>query len=118
MSTKIVFYSFDNFYGNRWINKIGCSYFTAEAPASINSIAIGSVHDTTHSITGILTARAVSHTILNANGLIAGPDNPPVTVERQGFRVSASIAIPSTVFISEIASAPASSTALAIRKYQ
>jgi hypothetical protein len=48
-------------------------------------------------------------------GLIAGPDSPAVTFAILGLRVSGSIAIPINVFTSEIASAPASSAARAIR---
>src|SRR5664279_215498 len=46
-------------------------------------------------------------------GLMAGPDNPAVTLEILGRRVSASIAIATKVFTSEMASAPASSAARA-----
>ena len=48
-----------------------------------------------------------------AMGLMAGPDNPPVTVDNKGLRVFALIDIPTNVFISETESAPDSSTASA-----
>jgi hypothetical protein len=64
-------------------------------------------------MTGILTAFATCHTILRAIGLIAGPDSPPVIVDRAGLIFSTSTDIPSKVFIREIESAPSSSTTLA-----
>jgi hypothetical protein len=36
-------------------------------------------------MTGIFTAREVSYTLARATGLMAGPESPPVTVERTGF---------------------------------
>src|SRR4030042_1092382 len=47
----------------------------------------------------------------NAIALIAGPDSPPNTVDSTGRRDCTSIAIPCTVLIRQIASAPASATA-------
>ena len=49
-----------------------------------------------------------------AIGFKAGPDIPPVILPRRGFHVRVSITIPVRVFIRAKASAPASSTALAI----
>ena len=65
-------------------------------------------------ITGIFTAFAVCQTILTATGLTAGPERPPVTVDRHGRRRSTSTAIPMSVLMSETASAPSASTARAI----
>jgi len=65
-------------------------------------------------ITGILTALHVSQTMRKAMGLMAGPDSPAVTLEIRGLRVSASIAMATNVFTSEMASAPASSATRAI----
>ena len=45
---------------------------------------------------------------------MAGPDNPPITLASLGRRLAGSIAMPIRVLISDTASAPASSTALAI----
>ena len=50
----------------------------------------------------------------SATGLIAGPESPPTTRASFGRRVSASIAMPSSVLMSETASAPSASTARAI----
>ena len=49
-----------------------------------------------------------------ATGLIAGPDNPPVIFPRNGRRLSTSTAIPTSVLIREMPSAPAPATARAI----
>src|SRR5579859_2434604 len=49
-----------------------------------------------------------------AIGLMAGPLNPAVTLEMRGLRVLASIAMPTKVLTSEMASAPAFSADLAI----
>ena len=65
-------------------------------------------------ISGTFTARATCHTMRKATGLIAGPDNPPVTLASTGRRVFTSIAIPTNVLMSESASAPASTQALAM----
>src|SRR5574344_2170966 len=65
-------------------------------------------------ITGTLTALETCQTIRKAIGLMAGPDNPPVTVESIGILLSASIAIPRKVFTKETLSAPPATTAFAI----
>src|SRR5882757_8327464 len=49
-----------------------------------------------------------------AIGLMAGPLRPAVTLEMRGLRVLASIAMPTNVLTSEIASAPAFSADLAM----
>src|SRR5215467_12544854 len=49
-----------------------------------------------------------------AIGLMAGPLKPAVTLEMRGLRASASMAMPTKVLTSEMASAPASSAALAM----
>ena len=49
-----------------------------------------------------------------ATGLIAGPDNPPVTFAIMGFPVFLSKRIPTNVLIIVIPSAPPSSTDFAI----
>ena len=45
---------------------------------------------------------------------MAGPERPPITLPSLGLRVSGSIAMPSSVFATTSASAPASSAARAI----
>ena len=47
-------------------------------------------------------------------GFTAGPESPPVIVESTGQRFSALMAIPRSVLIIEIESAPSASTARAI----
>ncbi|CDA74468.1 unknown [Ruminococcus sp. CAG:579] len=64
--------------------------------------------------TGIFTALAVCQTILTATGNTAGPESPPTLFLSIGRRVFMSMRIPSSVLISESASAPAASTALAM----
>jgi hypothetical protein len=61
--------------------------------------------------TGIFTALATCHTILNAIGLTQAPDKPPVTVDNLGLLFSASIAIPRSVLINDTESAPDASAA-------
>jgi hypothetical protein len=63
---------------------------------------------------GFATAPATSHTIRTATGSTAGPERPPVFIFKMGRRVCTSIRIPRSVLMRERASAPASSTALAI----
>ena len=46
--------------------------------------------------------------MLNAIGLMAGPESPAVTLAMRGLRVSGSMAMARNVLMSEIASAPAS----------
>ena len=65
-------------------------------------------------ITGTLRFRATSQTIRSASGLIAGPLSPPVMLPRIGRRRRQSIAMPTNVFTSETASAPASAAARAM----
>src|SRR5450631_1383050 len=65
-------------------------------------------------ITGMLMARAVSYTIRNAIGFIAGPDKPPVIFVNPGLRVSASIDMARNVLTRLTASAPAPAETLAI----
>ncbi len=64
--------------------------------------------------TGMRTARAASHVMRTAIGLIAGPLRPPVTLAMRGRRVSTSIASDRNVFTSDTASAPAASATCAI----
>ena len=49
-----------------------------------------------------------------ATGNTAGPDRPPITLDRMGFLVSISMRMPSSVLMSESASAPAATAARAI----
>ena len=65
-------------------------------------------------IMGMCTARAVSYTMRRAMGLMAGPDNPPVTLLNRGRRSSASIAMARNVFTRLTASAPASAATRAM----
>ncbi len=85
----------------------------ADAPASMNSITSSAVLMPPMPITGMRTVFAASHTMRKAMGLIAGPDSPAVMLEMRGWRVSASMAMATKVFTSEMASAPASSAARA-----
>src|SRR5947209_2682160 len=87
---------------------------TAAARASMNSTASSAVVMPPMPITGISTVCAASQTMRSAIGLIAGPLSPAVTFEMRGFRALASIAIPTNVLTSEIASAPAFSADFAI----
>ena len=64
-------------------------------------------------ITGTLTAREACHTMRSATGFTAGPESPPTTFASTGRRVYTSTAMPVSVLISDIASAPASSAARA-----
>src|ERR1035438_4288920 len=50
----------------------------------------------------------------SAIGLMAGPDNPPVTLLRRGRRVSASMDMARNVLVRLTASAPESATTLAM----
>ncbi len=59
-------------------------------------------------------ACATWYTMRRAMGFMAGPDSPPNTLPSAGRRASMSIAIPSRVFIMDMASAPASSAAFAM----
>ena len=65
-------------------------------------------------MTGIFTTLDTCQTIRKATGFTAGPDNPPVIVDKTGRLRSASIAIPNNVLINDILSAPLSSAARAI----
>ena len=65
-------------------------------------------------ITGTFTAFAASYTMRTAIGWIAGPDTPPVLFARRKVFLRISIFIPVIVLISDTASAPPASTALAI----
>lgn len=57
----------------------------AVAPARMNSIASRPFMIPPKPITGMFTAFAVCQTILTAIGLTAGPDRPPVYVDKYGF---------------------------------
>ena len=94
--------------------KFAVPIWIAVAPASKNSTASFQFMIPPSPITGIFTALATCHTMRNAMGLTAAPLIPPVVVDNTGLRFSASIAIPSSVLISETLSAPAPSTARAI----
>ena len=66
-------------------------------------------------ITGTLTALQTSFTFSRAVGKILGPETPPFLFAKNGFPVFLSLINSGpTVFIADIASAPAFSTALAI----
>ena len=65
-------------------------------------------------MTGTSTARATSLTILTATGKTAGPLNPPVRTEITGRRVLRSMRIPTSVLMSDTASAPPSTAAFAM----
>ena len=62
----------------------------------------------------MFTTLNTCQTIRKAIGFTHGPDKPPVIVDKTGLRVSALIAIPMMVLMSDTASAPASSTDFAI----
>ena len=64
---------------------------------------------------GMSTAWATSHTMRTATGSTAGPDRPPVFIFRMGRWVFTSMRIPRRVLMRDTASAPASSTARAMR---
>src|SRR5262245_45949112 len=85
----------------------------ARAPAVRNASASSVVVIPPIPITGILTTWQVPQYIRVPTGLIAGPDSPPVTYLRRGRRLAVSTAIPTKVFTTERASAPASSQARA-----
>src|SRR6185437_8071233 len=87
---------------------------TAAAPASMNSITSSAVVMPPMPMTGISTVCAASYTMRRAIGLIAGPLKPAVMLEMRGLRVLASMAMPTKVFTSETASAPAFSADLAM----
>ena len=63
--------------------------------------------------TGMFTALAACQHMRSATGRTAGPDMPPTTFLSTGRRVRMSTAMPVSVLMSEIASAPPSSAALA-----
>ena len=86
----------------------------AVAPARINSMASRPFIIPPSPTTGIFTAFATCHTMRTATGRTAGPDSPPVIVDRYGRIFSTSMAMPIIVLISETASAPSDSTAFAI----
>ncbi len=86
----------------------------AVAPAKKNSIASVAFIIPPIPMTGIFTAFETCHTMRKAIGLTAGPDKPPVMVDKIGFLFSASIAIPKSVFIKETLSAPLASATRAI----
>ena len=94
--------------------KLAVPISTAVAPASMNSMASRPFMMPPRPITGIFTALATCHTILTATGRTAGPERPPVMVERCGRRRSTSIDIPMMVLMSDTESAPSASAALAI----
>src|SRR5574344_851614 len=94
--------------------KLAVPISTAVAPASKNSTASVAFMIPPKPTMGIWTALATCHTIRNAMGLTHAPDKPPVMVDNRGFLLSASMAIPITVLMSETQSAPAASAAFAI----
>ena len=96
------------------VTKLAVPTCTAVAPASKNSTTSVALMMPPMPISGTFTARATCHTMRKATGLMAGPDNPPVTLASTGRRVFTSIAIPTNVLMSESASAPASTQALAM----
>ena len=63
--------------------------------------------------TGTSTAPATSYTIYKATGFMAGPDKPPLMLPSRGRRLAMSIVMPFRVLIRDMASAPASATAMA-----
>ena len=63
---------------------------------------------------GILTARATCQTQRRANGLMAGPDRPPMPLPRIGFLRRQSMAIPRKVLTKLTASQPPSAAPWAI----
>ena len=63
---------------------------------------------------GTSTALRTSHIMRSATGFTAGPDRPPTPRASTGRRRSASMAMPSSVLMSESASAPAATAARAI----
>ena len=64
-------------------------------------------------LTGILTACAASQTMRTAMAWMAGPETPPVGLERRLLRVRTSMDMPLIVLMSERASAPSASQARA-----
>ena len=87
---------------------------TAVAPTSRNSTASAGRVIPPIPTTGMSTACTTSHVLASASGLIAGPERPPSTVPRIGFRVRESTAMPMNVLTRDTASAPHSSQASAI----
>ena len=63
---------------------------------------------------GMRTACATCQTMRTATGLTQGPERPPVMLPSTGRNLLMSISMPSSVLMSDTASAPAASTALAI----
>jgi len=98
----------------RGLMKLAVPISMAVAPAMRNSIASSVVVIPPMPTTGIFTACATCQTILRATGLTAGPDNPPTILASFGRLVLVSMAMPRSVLISETASAPPASTALAM----
>ena len=82
---------------------------TAFAPARRNSRASDAVAIPPMPITGTVTAEETLYTIARATGLMAGPDNPPKMLESLNLLLFISMAVPTSVFIRETASAPAAS---------
>src|SRR5574341_1332295 len=87
---------------------------TADAPASRNSTASSPQVTPPTPTMGMGTALETSHTMRTAIGRIAGPDSPPVHEASFGRRVSTSMAMPTTVLISDTAVAPPAWAALAV----
>ena len=96
------------------LTKFAVPTATAVAPASMNSTASVPLEMPPMPRSGTFTALWHCHTQRRATGLMAGPEKPAKGRDVSVQRRSASMAMPMSVLMREMASAPADSAARAI----
>ena len=82
VSPAVVFHEVDDFHCHCGVYEIGSAYLDGSCAGEHEFDGVAAVHDASKSDDRDFTAFATCQTIRTATGRTAGPERPPVTVDR------------------------------------